>query len=276
MPVLLQAMETSRVVAVRRAALSALESYDDPLIAERILARYTSFDSETLAAAQIALATRANWSRQLLAAIREARVSSRTLPLDVRRRIKLLKDENLSRSAEAIWPDQPSPSSAEIKTQTARWLAVARAGTGNPYRGRTLFNTTCAGCHRLFGNGGQVGPDLTPYERSDLENLLSQIVNPSLQIREGYETYNLETKDGRFLTGFLAEQDSQVVLLRALDGQTVPVQRKEIAELRVSPTSLMPEGLLDALTDQQTRDLLAYLRSSQPLVGKDSEPPKLP
>ena len=92
-------------------------------------------------------------------------------------------------------------------------------------------------------------------------------MNPSAQIREGYETVNIDTKDGRSLTGFLADKDNQIVVLRALDGQNVTIERKAIDEMNSSGMSLMPEGLLAAMTDQQVRDLFAYLRSSQPLVG---------
>ena len=109
------------------------------------------------------------------------------------------------------------------------------------------------------------------YQRNDVKNLLLQIINPSAQIREGYETMNIETRDGRSLTGFLADKDNQIVLLRSPDGQTVAIQRKEIVEMNASGTSLMPEGLLEPLTDQQLRDFFAYVRSSQPLVGKNPE-----
>jgi putative heme-binding domain-containing protein len=120
----------------------------------------------------------------------------------------------------------------------------------------------------LFGKGRQIGPDLTPHNRNDLPGLLLSIVNPSAEIREGYETQVLETTDERSLSGFLAGQNHQTVMIRGLDGQVVSVPRREVASMRASAVSLMPEGLLDAFDEQQVRDLLAYLRSSQPLVGE--------
>jgi putative heme-binding domain-containing protein len=120
----------------------------------------------------------------------------------------------------------------------------------------------------LFGQGGQIGPDLTVQDRTDLESMLLATVNPNAEIREGFENYTVETSDGRSLAGFLIEQDDHTIVLRGLDNQNVTLARTGIAQLQPAGMSLMPEGLLDTLTEQQTRDLFAYLRSTQPLVGE--------
>jgi putative heme-binding domain-containing protein len=142
---------------------------------------------------------------------------------------------------------------------------VVRGGSGNPYAGRKLYVQNCGKCHTLFGEGGQVGPDLTPYQRGDLDRLLLNVVNPSAEIREGFEGYIVQTRTGRVVTGFLADQDNRVVVLRGVDGQSLVIPRGEIDELRKSDRSVMPEETLKDLSEQQIRDLFAYLRSSQPL-----------
>ena len=106
---------------------------------------------------------------------------------------------------------------------------------------------------------------MTAYQRDDLDSILLNIINPSAEIREGYENFLLTTKDGRLASGFLVEQDSRSVVLRGLDGQDVTVARKAIRELKAQGLSLMPGGLLAGYNDAQIRDLMAYLRSSQPL-----------
>src|SRR5262245_23976139 len=152
-----------------------------------------------------------------------------------------------------------------MQQQIARLDNVLRAAEGSPYPGKKLFSATCSKCHTLFNVGGAIGPDLTTYKRDDVANLLLHIVNPSAEIREGFETHLVVTADGRALTGFLVDQDNQVVVLRGADGQDVTVAKPQIDEMRVIPQSLMPEGLLDKMGDQEVRDLFAYLRSSQPL-----------
>ena len=131
--------------------------------------------------------------------------------------------------------------------------------------GKSLFNTNCAACHKLFEQGGQIGPDLSTYQRDDIDTMLLHIVNPSAEIREGYENFLLTTKDGRTVVGFLVEQDNQTVVLRGLDGQDISLERKDIKAMNAQGVSLMPAGLLTGYTDDQVRDLMAYLRSTQPL-----------
>ena len=91
------------------------------------------------------------------------------------------------------------------------------------------------------------------------------IVNPSAEIREGYENQVVVTSDGRTLTGIVVEKDASVVVMRTADGQRVVLPRGDIDEMRAAGVSLMPEGLLQGLSDQEVRDLFAYLRSGQPL-----------
>ena len=75
----------------------------------------------------------------------------------------------------------------------------------------------------------------------------------------------LVTINGRVLNGFLADKDSQIVILRGVEGQNVIVRKDDIEDMHVIPQSVMPEGALKLFSDQQVRDLFAYLRSSQPV-----------
>ena len=122
----------------------------------------------------------------------------------------------------------------------------------------------CASCHTLFDKGGRIGPDLTPYDRSDLDAMLLAIVRPNAEIREGYEHNLLTTKDGRILSGFKVEENPKILILRGLDGQDHLVPRKQIASLVPAGRSLMPPGLLDALTANELRHFFAYLASTTP------------
>jgi putative heme-binding domain-containing protein len=95
--------------------------------------------------------------------------------------------------------------------------------------------------------------------------MLTNLVNPSVEIREGYENLLALTKDGRVVNGLLVDKDSQVTILRGADGQTITLPHDEIEELVPQKKSLMPEGILAPLADAEVRDLFAYLRSTQPL-----------
>jgi putative heme-binding domain-containing protein len=98
--------------------------------------------------------------------------------------------------------------------------------------------------------------------------MLLSIIQPSAEIREGYNTYLVITTDGRALTGTLAEQDSQTVTLKTADNTIVTLPRTEIEEMEVSKQSIMPEGQLKNYSDKQLRDLFAYLRMTQPVIDR--------
>jgi putative heme-binding domain-containing protein len=98
--------------------------------------------------------------------------------------------------------------------------------------------------------------------------MLLSIIHPSAEIREGYNTNVVTTNDGRIITGTLADQDPQTISLHTTEGTSVSIPRDEIDEMVVSKQSMMPEGLLSQYSDQQLRDLFAYLRMTQPLIDR--------
>jgi putative heme-binding domain-containing protein len=264
-PALLGLLERTRDDNLRLAALAALQQYGDAAIATTVLRLYGGFSDDARAAAQTLLASRRPWAVTLLEAVDVGKIDKAGLSADVVRKLTVHRDERITRLVSKHWGNVEGATTAEMQKQIERLEGVLRTGSGSPYRGKKLFKETCAKCHRLFNDGGQVGPDLTTYKRDDLASMLVNIVNPSAEIREGYETFLVTTKDGRVLTGLLVDKDNQVLVLRGVDGQNVTVRQADIDEAVSQRKSLMPEGLLTPLTDQQVRDLFAYLRSTQPL-----------
>lgn len=265
---------------IRKAAIGALQQYDNAEIADAVIGLYPRLGREAQASAHALLSSRAGWSLQFAKAVQGKKsgwsgpsVKSEQVPLNVVRKMRQHKNSELQAVMDAVWPTTGAATTAGMEQKIKQLNQLIRNGNGDPYNGRTLFQNTCGACHKLFTLGAEVGPDLTTYKRDDLESMLLSIVNPNAEVREGYENYNIETRDERSLNGFLVEQDSQTVVLRGLDGQNVALSRKDIAEMKPAGMSLMPEGLLENLKDDEVRDLFAYLRSTQPLVGS---PPKRP
>jgi putative heme-binding domain-containing protein len=139
-----------------------------------------------------------------------------------------------------------------------------RGGGGNPSAGEAIFTKKCAVCHTLFGTGGQTGPNLTGYERTNLDFLLTAIADPSAAIREEFTNFAVTTTDGRALTGLISQQDTRTVTLRGADNRAVLLNRDDIEELAALPISLMPENQMNDLKDQEIRDLFSYLMSRAP------------
>jgi putative heme-binding domain-containing protein len=264
-PALLGIVERSRDDALRIAALTALQQYGDEEVGKRVIGIYGKLNDDARSVAQTLLTARKTWSRLLLDAVDQGKIDKTALPLDTVRKMTIFRDEAIAGLIKKHWGSIEGATSAEMQKEIARLDAVLKAGNGSPYAGKKLFTDTCAKCHKLFGQGGQVGPDLTTFKRDDVSNMLIHIVNPSAEIREGYETMVVTTTEGRTLIGLLVDRDNQVVILRGADGQNITVPKKDIEEMAAQRKSLMPEDLLKNLKEQQVRDLFAYLRSTQPL-----------
>ena len=134
------------------------------------------------------------------------------------------------------------------------------------------FEKTCATCHKLHGSGAAVGPDLTGAERKNRELLVQNIVDPSAVIRQEFMSHVAVTKDGQVLTGLLAESTADTITLVDSKNQRTVLKRSDLEELKESPVSLMPEKLLDDLTDQQIRDLVAYLQTENDVPSQIKSP----
>lgn len=136
-----------------------------------------------------------------------------------------------------------------------------RAGLGNIAAGRLIFAKRCSGCHKLLGTDKEIGPDLTKENRGDLDFLLVSMVNPNTQIRKEYLSYSVQTVNGRVVTGLLtAETDASVTVLGAKNERTT-ISRDDVDQIKVSPTSLMPENILKELKPQELRVQLQYPQS---------------
>ncbi|HEV3023363.1 MAG TPA: c-type cytochrome, partial [Pirellulales bacterium] len=265
LPVLLEIIQRKESDSLRKTALAALQSYNEDRIGLAVVKLHPSLTGDVREAAETLLASRKPWSKQLLVAVSAGTIEPGSIARDTVKKLLLHRDADIADLVKKHWGDVKGATTLAMHQEVDRLLGVVRAGTGNPYPGKKIFTARCASCHTLHGQGGAVGPDLTPYKRDDTANLLLHIVNPSAEIREGYENFVIATESGRLLTGIILEKDARVVVLRAADGQKIVLPRDDIAQISAAGASLMPEGLLQGLDDQAVRDLLAYLRSGQPL-----------
>jgi putative heme-binding domain-containing protein len=205
---------------------------------------------------------RARWAAALLAEVSGWRLRVSDVPADVIQQLRAYDDPEIAAAAREAFGAPAAVSTPEKAAEIERLTRVLAARDGDPSRGKAHFTKRCAACHALFGEGGRNGPELDPYDRGNLAFWLPAIVEPSIEIREGFESWLAITKDARLITGTIAAQGSATVTLRSADGQTIVVARDEIRELRALETSLMPEDLLAELSDDEIADLFAYLSAS--------------
>lgn len=249
---------------MRGAALRGLAAYDDPQTPPVILELLPLLSSAEKRDALGTLAARLSFARPLVAALVAGRLAAKDLPADLVRQLRNYQQADLNASLDKHW-GAARESTADKRAEMERYrklLAAASAPKPDLAKGRAVFAKTCGQCHQLYGVGGKVGPDITGSNRADLDYLLHNILDPNAEIPNDYRTWNLDTKDERSVSGVLARQDATAVTI-VTPTESLTVARSDIATLRQSELSMMPEGLLQALPEDEVRNLIAYLRAKE-------------
>lgn len=241
-------------------ALRGLAMFDDGEIGPQLAQSYPSFYPHEQHILIDTLITRKNFAKALLDAMAAGSIPKTALTIIQARHIRAMNDAALVQQLAEVWGEIRDSSAdkqaliAALKTKlTPEVLAKADLPTG-----RVLFNQSCAVCHKLYGEGNLIGPDLTGSGRRDINYLIGNIVDPNALLAADYRMTIVTMNDGRVLSGNIANRTEHTLTLKMVGTeQTLPLS--EMKDTRQLPVSLMPEGLLQAFTDEQKRDLMAYL-----------------
>jgi putative heme-binding domain-containing protein len=240
-----------------------LAAFDSPAAPRTILDVYGKLTPEEKADAINTLVSRASFASALLEAVKQGTVPARDISPFAARQIHVLKDPRLPPLVREVLGEVRSV--AKDKTaEIARYKEFLTAGalsTANPSQGRALFQRTCAACHTLFGEGGKLAPELTGSQRSNLDYILENVVDPNAVVWNQYRATYFETTDGRLISGVVLRENESTVTIQTQTG-VVTLPRQEVTARQTSALSLMPEGLFAALTQREIVDLIAYLHSS--------------
>jgi putative membrane-bound dehydrogenase-like protein len=274
LPVLLEVLGRTRSRPIQEAALSAVGRLDDPQLVKSLLPMWPKFDPILRERALLLLVSRASWARELLTLVHQAEVIPKSdITATVLRSARLLGDPEVDAIADRYYGAPPAAATSEENRRPINAIThtLASSPPGNAAAGAKGFAQRCAVCHTLFGQGETIGPELTGLERTNVPTMLLNIVDPSASIREGYTLFQFRTKDKRTLVGFVDQRDTARVVIRDSAGQRTPLATSDVVKERALPTSLMPEGLLDGLSDQELKDFFAYLSSPAPATNGPSE-----
>jgi len=250
---------------LRVTALRALAGSDDPATADTILAGYPSWNPGERLEAVTALAGHAVGGRRLAAAMAAGTVPPRDLDAACVRLLHSLKDAEVDAALGRLGLSPKPRDAAAIERELAafkRRLTGGLLARGDRSYGRMVFMRTCMQCHSLYGEGGTVGPDITGHNRGDLDYLLLNIVDPNALIGADYQVVVVRLRSGRVLTGLVAEESTASITVKTSAGP-VTVPRADITAKEVAPTSMMPDGILSQLDDQELGDLFVYLMTKE-------------
>jgi len=257
-------MESAKERDLFRPAVRALARYDDPAIPALLLDHYERAGVTGQPDIINTLVARPAFARVLLQRVADGRMPRHALSPYHARQIRSFGDANLTQTLGEVWGalrDTPAAKHAEL----ARWrqrLTPAVLAAGDLAAGRRIQAERCGSCHKLHGEGGDLGPDLTGSDRHNLEYLLENILDPGAVVPADYRMAVVKLADGRVLTGTLDEQNDRLVILQT-PAERLQVDRDKVLAIEHLPLSLMPEGLLQSLSEDEVRDLFAYLMSHQ-------------
>lgn len=243
-------------------AARGLAEFDDP-DAGRLLARsYRRFHPDDRAGVIGILSSRPVYARALLEEIdrENGSIEASDISAFAARQILGLNDPDVTRRLREVWGELRDPGDEAVRRMhelraelTADALAAADLSAG-----RQLFVRTCSQCHRLYGQGHGIAPDLTGSQRYNVDYLLQNLLDPSATVGSNYRMSVLALKNGQVLNGLIVSRNDKAVMLQTATEQlTLAVE--DIETTRETALSAMPDGLLNSLAPGQIRDLLAYL-----------------
>jgi putative membrane-bound dehydrogenase-like protein len=251
-------------------AASGLALFDDPAVANQLIAQWPKFSGQERPPVMNVLLSRSQWTARLLDAVAAGKFRRADLSVAQARQIRGFNNETLTRRLTEVWGAIQDPDEAARQAALRHWrqtLTPEALKRARLIEGQRLFAISCGACHKLYGAGGSLGPDLTGAGRQNLDYLLENILFPSAVVPAEFRQTTLSLKDGRVLTGVVRSRNPQSVRLDMI-GDSAMVSRADIEREDTSNLSLMPEGQLDALTEAQAIDLIAFLMSKAPPVKK--------
>jgi putative heme-binding domain-containing protein len=251
-------------LSFRERLLGALGRLEGPEVGRVVLAAFPKMEAPMQARAVELLSQRVAWGKALVRAVAERRVPAGLVNANQLRRLLASKDAKLVKQARAIWGTVRSGRNPERERVVAQMRSLLKRTRGDAKRGRVVFKNLCGQCHKIYGEGEEVGPDITSNGRASFEQLLSNVFDPSLVIGPGYQAVTVVTAKGRSLTGLLVEDSPMRVVLKLQGGKQEVVPRKQVEKVTVSNTSLMPEGVEKQLKPQEIADLFAFLTLDRP------------
>jgi putative membrane-bound dehydrogenase-like protein len=247
---------------VSSAVVKTLAACNEAEVAPTILNQYKWLPIDARENAMDTLCSRKPWTKKLLGAIESGRVSASMLTAWHARQIQLFEDDQLTERLAKVWGKVRDTDAKKLEQieKLREMMSAERVAASDAEKGKALFSKHCASCHAMFGEGKSIGPDLTGADRKNLNYLLENIVDPSASVATTYRTSVLAMEDGRLMTGVVMDNDGQTLKLQTQEA-LVTLEVDTVEDIKQTELSLMPDGLLDKLTDEEKVDLFGYLMS---------------
>ena len=258
-------------VQLRTAALQGLASYQVRETPAAIVSRYSSWSDAEKQTAVNTLASRIEYAHALLDAIATEKIPRSDVSAFTADQLLRFENKDLIAKVGRVWGTVRTTPEEKLKLIAGlqKQLSPKVLAEADRSHGRQMFNKMCGKCHRLFGEGGKVGPEITGANRGNLNYLLQNVIDPNAVVGRDYQSTVIVTADGRVVTGLLRDENDTAVVLQTVE-QEVVIPKADIEVRKRQETSIMPEDQLKPLQHAEIRDLIAYLQSPTqvPLPGE--------
>ena len=234
---------------------------DSAVAAEGLIAHFPSFNSADRTAVLAALTSRPVLALPLLRAVAAGGFEKQALTALHARQLRNLKNPEVTTLLDRVW-GKTSESSADMKATVARLRRTYNEAPVWSYdvaAGKKVFERSCVACHATEGaTVGKLGPNLSGTWRNGLDYFLENIVDPNAVVGADYQLNLITKRDGTVISGMLDKETATALVVRTMT-ETVTIPKTEIKAREVTPQSLMPPGLLEALPEREAVELLKFL-----------------
>ena len=253
LPILLEDPE------MRLDAIRSVAAFDDEKLGQSLIKKYKSFSVPEKTAALQTLSSRPRYGWALTNALKNNVISKNEVPANVARQLRRVVGSGF---VEVWGPIDDTPIDHREVAKYKNLLSDKAVKSADLKNGQKLFQTVCGSCHKMYGQGGVIGPDLTGSNRSNLDYLLFNILSPSEEIQDAYKMVVITTRDGRTYSGNIVSENQRQVTIRIVGQDAVVINKSSIQSREVTAVSMMPQGLLTTLKDKEIIDLVTYIRNA--------------
>jgi len=245
---------------MRLDAIRSIAAFDNETLGNLLLEKYSSFSPEEKLEAMQTLSSRARYGNMVTQQLKNKKISKSEVPASVARQLLRVVGSGFIE----VWgPIEQVPSDKAAYEKYRSMLTTQALASADLKTGKTVFNKSCGSCHKMYGEGGVMGPDLTGSNRTDPEYILMNVLEPSAEIQDDYKMVVINTRDGRTYSGNIISENQRQLTLRIVGQDQVVINKSGILSREATDVSMMPSGLFENLTQAEIVNLMGYLKTNK-------------
>ena len=245
-------------IPLRMDVISAIANFNEDNLGALIVSNYKTLSLVEKRRAIETLSSRPKYGWQLTQALKNQTIPKSDIPAYTARQLLRVVGSGFIEYWGPIEQEQ-SLEKAYIKYRNI--LTPAAILEANATKGEIVFQKSCGSCHKMYGNGGNIGPELTGSNRANLDYFLFNVLNPSGEIQDDYKLVVITTRDGRTYSGNVIAENDRQVSMRIVGKDVSKINKSEIQSREVMPSSLMPVGILETIQENEVLDLVKYMQT---------------